>query len=202
MKGHENTTLRPTPPPPAYRLSASAARLVAVGRPASEASPRGAIPADQASIRGEGRRPGNSQHGLSACQETAASHCTCSDNFGGVCSSVDLRKVLENICGSTAAINIFTFACGKTKPPGLPHLLVFPHSTPPNSNRILTRVAVPGTGRDRPPPWRGQHCRPCAGTRPIVDHLSRARITDCTKKKGPANSALLSPEWLEWFSAL
>lgn len=50
-------------------------------------------------------------------------------------------KVLKNICGSTAAINIFTFACGKRKSPGLPHLLVFPRSTPPHSNRILTRVA-------------------------------------------------------------
>lgn len=116
MKGHENTTLRPAPRcAPRAGLSASAARLVAVGRPASEASRRGAIPADQASIRG---RADNLETVNTACLPVKRPLC-CTAHVAVTLGCVQLRrspKVLEKICGSTAVVNIFTFACGKRSP--------------------------------------------------------------------------------------
>lgn len=116
MKGHENTTLRPAPRCAARAgLSASAARLVAVGRPASEASRRGAIPADQASIRG---RADNLETINTACLPVKRP-LRCTAHVAVTLGCVQLRrspKVLEKICGSTAVVNIFTFACGKTSP--------------------------------------------------------------------------------------
>lgn len=104
-------------------------------------------------------------------------------------------KVLENICGSTAAFNIFTFACGKRTPRVCLTCLsshIPLHLTPiAASPEWHTRRGLVAISRHN---GVGRYCRRVRD----VDHRGRTRDTDGTKKKGPARSALLPPEWLGW----
>lgn len=187
MKGHENTTLRPSPPGCRSCWSLCFCRPPRSSRaPCQRSSRRGAIPADRASIRG---RADDLETVNMACLPVkrplrCTAHVAVTLRCVQFCRS---PKVLEKICGSTAPVNIFTFACGKTSPQvcltylsSHIHLHLTPIASSPEWHAQPELVAI---GRHN---GVGRLCRR-AGNLRDADH------TDGTKMNGPQEPPCFHP---------